>query len=415
MSKVIQKVKPVHCFFPITRVDDEKREVTAYAFVNEVVDGEGGVRLKRTAMEAATPDYMEWANIREMHQPNAAGVASEVVWDPKGAQMTLRVVDDAAWEKCRTGVYKGLSVGVRPTLMRGKEVEKCLWFETSLVDRPKDRDARFIVVRAEGTNEAEEFDVEVEDVEPLERAAAPVTFGTLVAKCEPETLRSLAFDLLRSLLWRYSRKNVADRETLARESIQQFADYVVPLVVAAGERDDDVEPDYYYAAQPELTRLLATDDLAPELRELLADVQRSLPTAPTDADELNRIRTEQANLLHRVETLSTENGTLLQRAEAAETEVATVRGELSSATERIQKLEAEPAPMKAPVRYPQALDREFLVNRQEAANAQVTALQTELQRLVTELPAEADQAKKREGVIRLNVIRQELAQHGIRG
>lgn len=413
MSKVIQKVKPVHCFFPITRVDEEKREVTAYAFVNEVVDGEGGVRLKRTAMEAATPDYMEWANIREMHQPNAAGVASAVVWDPKGAQMTLRVVDDAAWEKCRTGVYKGLSVGVRPTLMRGKEVEKCLWFETSLVDRPKDPDARFIAVRAEGAGEAEEFDVEVEDAEPIERAAAPVTFGTLVAKCEPETLRSLAFDLLRSLLWRYSRGNVADRETLARESIQQFADYVVPLVVAAGERDDDVEPDYYYAAMPELTRLLATDDLAPELREALTEIQRSLPAAP-DLTRLQTLETEHTQLLARVDTLSTENGTLLQRAEAAESEVATVRGELSTATERVRKLEAEPAPVKAPVRYPQALERQFLVNQQQTATAEVAELQAELQRLMTDLPAEADQAKKRDGVIRLNVVRQELAQHGIR-
>lgn len=162
-------IKPIHLFAPIERVNDDERTITAYAFRNEVVDGEGGVRLRRTAMEAATDDYMQWANIRRMHQPDPVGVAQAVEWDDKGALMTLRVQDDDAWNKVKAGVYKGLSVGVLPRVMRGREVTACKWFETSLVDRPKDTDCNFLVVRAEGVDPEAAVEVEVEDA-PEERA-----------------------------------------------------------------------------------------------------------------------------------------------------------------------------------------------------------------------------------------------------
>ena len=135
-------------FAPLERVDPAERRVTAYAFVNETVEGEGGLRLRRSAMEAATPDYMRWANVRRMHQPDAVGVAEQVEWDGAGARMSLRVVDDDAWEKIVAGVYKGLSVGVVPTVVQGKDVLACRWVETSLVDRPRDPDARIVAVRA---------------------------------------------------------------------------------------------------------------------------------------------------------------------------------------------------------------------------------------------------------------------------
>jgi hypothetical protein len=168
-------IKPIHLFAPIERVNDEERTITAYAFRNEVVDGEGGVRLRRTAMEAATDDYMQWANIRRMHQPDPVGVAQAVEWDDKGALMTLRVEDDDAWRKVKSGVYKGLSVGVLPRVMRGRDVTACKWFETSLVDRPKDTDCNFLVVRAEGVDPEAPVEVEVEEA-PEERAEnAPET------------------------------------------------------------------------------------------------------------------------------------------------------------------------------------------------------------------------------------------------
>lgn len=162
----ISDLKPIHVFAEIERVDEDARTVEAYAFVNEVVEGEGGIRLKRSAMEEATGDYLKWANVRRMHQADAVGVAHSVEWDARGARMVLEVVDDDAWTKVRRGVYKGLSVGVQATLMRGKDVEKCRWIETSLVDRPKDPGAVILAVRLDSAEE-------LEDLETLPRAGEP--------------------------------------------------------------------------------------------------------------------------------------------------------------------------------------------------------------------------------------------------
>ena len=126
------KMNPIYLFAEIERVDEDARTVEAYAFVNEVVEGEGGIRLKRSAMEEATGDYLKWSNVRRMHQADAVGVAHSVEWDAHGARMVLEIVDDDAWTKVKRGVYKGLSVGVQATVMRGKDVVKCRWIETSL-------------------------------------------------------------------------------------------------------------------------------------------------------------------------------------------------------------------------------------------------------------------------------------------
>lgn len=163
LPQVSQERGTIHLYVPILRYDPEKGIAEGYCFVNEVVDGEGGIRLKRSAMEEATRDYLRFGAVREMHQPHAAGTASPandeercgVFWDQKGAYLRALVVDPVAKEKCRTGVYKGFSVGVRPTLMRGKDVDVCRWAEVSLVDRPKDPDALFSVYRAAVTGEEE--------------------------------------------------------------------------------------------------------------------------------------------------------------------------------------------------------------------------------------------------------------------
>jgi hypothetical protein len=151
------KVKPSSLFVPIDSIErrDDGYFVKGYAFVNEVVEGEGGIRIKRSAMEAATPEYMRFANIREMHQPIASGVATQALWTDRGCELEIKVVDPLAQKKCDEGVYKGLSVRVRPTVMRGNVVETLSWFETSLVDRPKDPDAVFSVFRAEGDEEGD--------------------------------------------------------------------------------------------------------------------------------------------------------------------------------------------------------------------------------------------------------------------
>jgi phage head maturation protease len=100
-------------FAEITKLDAEQRMVFGYAST-QALDSQGEV-IQREAVEAALPDYMRFANIREMHQPSAVGVAKEADVDHRGLHIAAKVVDDEAWEKVKEGVYKGFSIGGRVT------------------------------------------------------------------------------------------------------------------------------------------------------------------------------------------------------------------------------------------------------------------------------------------------------------
>lgn len=128
----------------ITKVDAEQRLVFGYAST-EALDSQGEV-VRRDAVEAALPDYMRFANIREMHQPSAVGVAEQAMMDDRGLYLAARVVDDAAWEKVKAGVYKGFSIGGRVTARDPRDttvVSGLTLTEISLVDRPANPEAVF--------------------------------------------------------------------------------------------------------------------------------------------------------------------------------------------------------------------------------------------------------------------------------
>ncbi len=129
-------------FAEITKIDRERRMVFGYAST-EALDSQGEV-VRKEAIEAALPDYMRFANIREMHQPSAVGVAKEAAIDDKGLYLAARIVDEEAWNKVTEGVYKGFSIGGRVTdrdraqkhVITGVEL-----MEISLVDRPANPEA----------------------------------------------------------------------------------------------------------------------------------------------------------------------------------------------------------------------------------------------------------------------------------
>lgn len=136
----------------LTKVDVEQRMVFGYAST-EAVDAHGET-ITKAAIEAALDDYMEFANIREMHQLSAVGTAEEASVDDKGLYLGAHIVDDTAWGKVTSGVYKGFSVGGK-TLARDpdnkKIITKILLTEISLVDRPSNPEARFDVWKAAGS------------------------------------------------------------------------------------------------------------------------------------------------------------------------------------------------------------------------------------------------------------------------
>src|SRR5947207_3858355 len=96
-------------FAAIVKTDPDKRMVYGYAST-EALDSQGE-KISKAAMVKALPDYMLWANVREMHQSSAVGVAKSAEIDDKGLYLQAKIVDDAAWEKVKEGVYKGFSVG----------------------------------------------------------------------------------------------------------------------------------------------------------------------------------------------------------------------------------------------------------------------------------------------------------------
>src|SRR5215470_17319601 len=98
-------------YAPIAKVDAEERMVWGYASTD--AEDDQGETVTRDALAEALAGYMKFANIREMHQMSAVGVAEQAGVDGKGLYVGARIVDPRAWDKVTTGVYKGFSIGGR--------------------------------------------------------------------------------------------------------------------------------------------------------------------------------------------------------------------------------------------------------------------------------------------------------------
>jgi HK97 family phage prohead protease len=131
-------------YWPIAKLDREQRMVWGYAST-EAEDDQGEV-IRREALEAALADYMRFANIREMHQPSAVGIATEAAVDDHGLYLGARIVDAEAWRKVTEGVYKGFSIGGRVTARDPGDrniITGLALTEISVVDRPANPEAVF--------------------------------------------------------------------------------------------------------------------------------------------------------------------------------------------------------------------------------------------------------------------------------
>lgn len=176
-------------FCKISKVNEEQRIVEGYAS-SENPDTQRGMwkgviyegdLVKGSAIAAALPDYMNWANIREMHQPSAVGVAvtAEVIKgeiDVDGEKLlnplhlVAKIVDDDAWKKVVEGVYKGFSIAgdvLEATLEKvgGKMlrvISKLQLNEISTVDRPAQPLAKLLIYKRAGDGLAKMGDPDAE-------------------------------------------------------------------------------------------------------------------------------------------------------------------------------------------------------------------------------------------------------------
>jgi phage head maturation protease len=132
----------------ISKVDDEQRMV--YGYASTVSADSQGERVTKAAMEGAITDYMKFANIREMHQPSAVGIAKSAEVDDKGIYIAAKVVDDDAWKKVKEGVYKGFSIGGKSINKVDGVISAMRLTEISLVDRPANPECVIEVWKGEG-------------------------------------------------------------------------------------------------------------------------------------------------------------------------------------------------------------------------------------------------------------------------
>jgi phage head maturation protease len=132
----------------IEKFDPEQRMVFGYASTPDL-DSQGD-RVSVKAIENALPEYMRFANIREMHQRSAVGKTKSAEIDATGLYIGAKIVDEVAWSKVKEGVYSGFSIGGTVTEKVGDEIRGLELHEISLVDRPANRNATINLWKMEG-------------------------------------------------------------------------------------------------------------------------------------------------------------------------------------------------------------------------------------------------------------------------
>lgn len=152
-------------FASFEKASPDQRVVVGYAS-SERVDGQNDI-VDSEALNQALGDYMQWANLREMHQPKAVGKVLSAtpirgtIQLKDGSKLTnplrivAQIIDDDTWEKVKQGVLKGFSIGgkvlqANTSKMGGKDVRRITGMqlhEISLVDRPANPDARIVLMK----------------------------------------------------------------------------------------------------------------------------------------------------------------------------------------------------------------------------------------------------------------------------
>lgn len=171
-------------YTPFSKIDEQPDGTVVVIGIasTEALDSQGEV-VKADAMVAALPDFFKYGtgNLREMHQPLAAGTVDKADITDGVTTIEVTVVDPVAVKKVLAGVYKGFSIGgavtardkVNKTVITGMRLT-----EISLVDRPANPEAVFEAFKADGIeSESELNDSTTEEtaaLEIVEKSDAPV-------------------------------------------------------------------------------------------------------------------------------------------------------------------------------------------------------------------------------------------------
>jgi hypothetical protein len=316
----------VAIFAPLGKVAEQADGTLFVDFTasTETVDDQGEI-VEYAAVKKAAADYMQWAALREMHQPTAAGTTVSLEMDDelKKVTGTAHVVDPTAIAKVQSGVYKGVSIGGQKlarvmSKVGGKSVPRITdirWVELSLVDRPSNPDA--VMSLAKRSDVAEEAPVAIETP-----AAAPVD--------EPPAAPAADVDAAATP----PAPAVAAAEAANPDTDGASADPVAPgaSVAVTPPAEPAAEPLEQAAATGDLAKAAANDawDMASEAGYLLTLAEREEKEGDTDGAA--RIKRIAQTLLGEAATEADEVGTpentaqLEAEAEAAASAVVVVDG-----------------------------------------------------------------------------------------
>lgn len=160
-------------FIPITKVNEQRREVWGWAAIEEPDNSD-----EILDYESSKPHFLDWSNraqkrsggkslgnVRSMHQNVAAGKLIELRPDDvsKGFYVGAKIIDDNEWKKVEQGVYTGFSVG-GSYLKRwndfrnpGKMRYTAKPTELSIVDSPCIPSATFEMLKMDGSKALRKF------------------------------------------------------------------------------------------------------------------------------------------------------------------------------------------------------------------------------------------------------------------
>jgi hypothetical protein len=161
-SNGAQSVTSLELFFPLAKVDLDKRLVTGVATA-ELPDRSGEI----CDYLSSKPYFEKWSSealaasggksmgaVRAMHGRVAAGKLTDIAFDDEAKRVIVaaKIVDDDEWRKVQEGVYTGFSQGGRYVKRWPDEETGLVRYtaephEISLVDLPCLPDATFEVVK----------------------------------------------------------------------------------------------------------------------------------------------------------------------------------------------------------------------------------------------------------------------------
>lgn len=134
------------------------------------LDSDAQIADPTWARDAMGQWFATAGNLRDMHQPVAAGKALTLEQRDDGEYITGRVVDPTSVVKAKNGLYGGLSIGIaNPRVVKdvaapGGRIVGGRIVEISLVDVPANPACRLMLAKADGAGNAVFVEELVEDV-----------------------------------------------------------------------------------------------------------------------------------------------------------------------------------------------------------------------------------------------------------